>query len=42
MWYLALSKLKQDNLEACKNVLKNISEDAEDYKQAQKLLNKLD
>ena len=42
MWYLALSKLKQDNLEACKNVLKNISEDAEDYNQAQKLLNKLD
>ena len=42
MWYLALSKLKQDNFEACKNILKNISEDAEDYKQAQKLLNKLD
>ena len=41
-WYLALSKLKQDNFEACKNVLKNISEDAEDYEQAQKLLNKLD
>lgn len=41
-WYLALSKLKQDNFEACKNELKNISEDAEDYEQAQKLLNKLD
>ena len=41
-WYLALSKLKQDNLEGCKNILKNIPEDAEDYKQAQKLLNKLD
>lgn len=41
-WYLALSKLKQDNFEACKTVLKNIPEDTEDYKQAQLLLNKLD
>ncbi|HIC32524.1 MAG TPA: tetratricopeptide repeat protein [Flavobacteriaceae bacterium] len=42
MWYLALSKLKQEDFEACKTVLKNIPEDTEDYKQAQKLLNKLD
>ena len=42
MWYLALSKLKQGNFEACKNILKSIPKDAKDYKQAQKLLNKLD
>ena len=41
-WYLALSKLKQNNLESCKSILKSIPDDAEDYKQAQKLLNKLD
>ena len=41
-WYLALSKLKQEDFEACKAVLKNIPEDAEDYNQAQKLLKKLD
>lgn len=41
-WYLALSKLKQEDFEACNAVLKNIPEDAEDYEQAQKLLNKLD
>lgn len=41
-WYLALSKLKQNQFEACKNYIKQIPEDAEDYAKAQKLLNKLD
>lgn len=42
IWYLALSKLKQKNYEACLSILKTIPEDAEDYKQAQKLIKKLD
>ncbi|EGV43742.1 hypothetical protein BZARG_1182 [Bizionia argentinensis JUB59] len=42
MWYLALSKLKQKNEAACISILKRIPEDAEDYQQAQKLLNKID
>jgi len=41
-WYLALSKLKQKDTESCIRILKSIPEDAEDYEQAQKLLNKLD
>lgn len=41
-WYLALSKLKQKENEACIGILKTIPEDAEDYKQAQKLLRKLE
>ena len=41
-WYLALSKLKQNQLEECKNYIKQIPEDAEDYTKAQKLLDKLD
>ena len=41
-WYLALSKLKQEDTNACLNVLQTIPEDAEDYKQAQKLIKKLD
>jgi len=40
-WYLALSKLKQDENEACISVLKTIPEDADDYSQALQLLNKL-
>ncbi len=40
-WYLALSKLKQDDIEACIAILQVIPQDAEDYKQAQKLLSKL-
>jgi len=40
-WYLALSKLKQEDFEACKNSLKAISVDADDYEQAQDLLSKL-
>ncbi len=39
-WYLALSKLKQKENKACINILKTIPEDAEDFKQAQKLLKK--
>lgn len=42
IWYLALSKLKQKDTEACLDILKTLSEDAEDFKQAQKLLKKLD
>lgn len=41
-WYLALSKLKQNDKEASMKVLKTIPEEANDYKQAQKLLKKLD
>ena len=41
-WYLALSKLKQNQFEECKNYIKQIPEDAEDYAKAQKLLSKLD
>jgi hypothetical protein len=42
VWFLALSKLKQEKINECKNVLKQISNDAEDYDKAQHLLNKLD
>ena len=42
IWYLALSKLKQKNHNACLDILRTIPEDADDYKQAQKLINKLD
>ena len=41
-WYLALSKLKQDDETTCITILKAIPEGADDYKQAQKLLDKLD
>lgn len=41
-WYLALSKLKQKDEKACLTILKTIPEEADDYKQAQKLINKLD
>lgn len=41
-WYLALSKLKQKKEAACLEILKTIPEDADDYKAAQKLINKLD
>lgn len=41
-WYLALSKLKQKEFDECMTILKTIPEDADDYKQAQKLLKKLD
>ncbi|WP_303318715.1 hypothetical protein Q4Q34_09365 [Flavivirga abyssicola] len=42
IWYLALSKLKQKNYDACLDVLKTIPEDADEYKQVQKLIKKLD
>lgn len=41
-WYLALSKLKQNEKTASISVLKSIPEDAEDYPNAQELLNKLE
>ncbi|AXO81104.1 tetratricopeptide repeat protein [Olleya aquimaris] len=41
-WYLALSKLKQDNTQECATILKTIPEDADDYSQAQRLLKKLE
>lgn len=40
-WYKALSYLKQEQFEACKNTLKTIPESAEEYTQAKKLLRKL-
>lgn len=42
IWYLALSKLKQKDYDESLEILKTIPEDADDYKQAQKLINKLD
>lgn len=42
IWYLALSKLKQKEYDESLEILKTIPEDADDYKQAQKLINKLD
>lgn len=42
IWFLALSKLKQDDEAGCIIILKMIPEDAENYKQAQKLIDKLD
>ena len=42
LWYLALSKLKQEKSEECKSFLKQIPNDAEDYEKAQQLLNQLD
>lgn len=41
-WYLALSKLKQEDEEACLEILKTIPTDSDDYNQAQKLIKKLD
>ena len=41
-WYLALSKLKQKDHDACLEILRAIPEDADDYKEAQKLINKLE
>ncbi|KJD35178.1 hypothetical protein PW52_10875 [Tamlana sedimentorum] len=42
IWFLGLSKLKQEDYKSCLNILKTIPEGAEDYKRAQKLINKLD
>lgn len=41
-WYMALSLLKQEEFDACVGLLKSIPKDAEDYKSAQSLINKLD
>ena len=40
-WYKALSLLKQEQFEACKEVLKTIPESAEEYELAKKVLKKL-
>lgn len=40
-WYKALSYLKQEKFDACKNVLQTIPESAEEFEQAQKLIKKL-
>lgn len=42
VWYLALSNLKQEKLEECKTLLKQIPSDAEDYEKAQHLLKDLE
>ena len=41
IWYLALSKLKQRDYKLCKEYLKKIPKDSDDYKKAQDLLQKL-
>lgn len=40
-WYIALTMLAQKNTEACKKILQTIPPDADTYKQAQELLEKL-
>jgi predicted Zn-dependent protease len=42
IWYLALTKLKEKDFDACSVYLKQISEDSEEYQKAQRLLNDLD
>jgi len=42
IWYLALSKLKQEDTLACIDILKTIPEEADDYERAQRLLDQLD
>ena len=42
LWYSALSRLKQKNIDATIVLLKQISEEADDYKEAKKLLDKLE
>ncbi|MDO5972495.1 hypothetical protein Q4Q35_22060 [Flavivirga aquimarina] len=42
IWYSALSKLKQKDFAACLEILKTIPKYAEDYKEAQNLINKLE
>ena len=41
-WYKALTYLKQEQFEKCKNTLKTIPKSAEEYELAQKLLKKID
>jgi len=42
LWYSALSRLKQRNIDACIVLLKQVNEDSDDYQQAQDLLDKLE
>ena len=42
LWYMALSKLKQNKTVESSQILKSIPEDAEDFDRAQKLLRKLE
>ncbi|WP_299884992.1 hypothetical protein [uncultured Lacinutrix sp.] len=42
LWYSALSRLKQRNIDACIILLKQVEQESEDYKQAQELLDKLE
>lgn len=42
IWYLALSKLKQNELDDCLEILKTIPKDADDFENAQSLIKKLD
>jgi tetratricopeptide (TPR) repeat protein len=42
IWYLGLSKLKQKDHDACLQILRTLPEDADDYEEAKKLINKLD
>jgi len=42
IWYLALSKLKQKDYQASKELLQTISEDYENYDQVQELLDRLE
>lgn len=41
-WYLALSKLKQKEYRSCKEILKSIPKDYENYNQVEELLSELD
>ena len=41
-WYGALSKLKQEDMEACRKLLEKIPSTAQDYEKAQELLKKID
>lgn len=41
LWYYALSKLKQEDYEACEDLLSSIPKEANEYSKAQKLLKKL-
>lgn len=41
IWNLALSKLKQKDLESCKKILNRLPKDADNYIKAKELLKKL-
>jgi tetratricopeptide (TPR) repeat protein len=42
LWYLALSKLKQNRFEECRNIAAQIPEGSDEYDNAQELLERLD